>query len=203
MPTCSNGPGIVLGGFRYMTTAAHCFPLGASVSHRGTNYGYINWQDQTSGLTSSVDIEVGSFAGATNFWAHTWPSLDGANNPIGVSGRRDVQVGDWVCLSGAYSGYVCDVQVNREFKWRTTGSGRLIYGVAQIHNTAKSVAGPGDSGAPVLFWSGSARWAGSMLGKAAGYPFVNCPDSGRGASCASEVDVQRMDFTLSRFGATQ
>ncbi|MEV7184039.1 hypothetical protein [Kitasatospora sp. NPDC093102] len=134
------------GGTKVVLTAAHC---GGGRYYNGTG-SYI-------GDLSSVGdgLDVGMIAingnGGGRFYDRAWSDKGGSSRHTYGAGRNNV--GDLVCLSGAQSGWKCDVQIKRVDVETTNDEGTKIKPVDVAESKGgdrRAIAAKGDSGGPAL-----------------------------------------------------
>ncbi|MFG2905958.1 hypothetical protein ACGF13_12945 [Kitasatospora sp. NPDC048286] len=191
------------GGTRVVLTAAHC---GGGRYYNGTG-GYI-------GDLSSVGdgLDVGMIAvngsGGGRFYDGAWSDHGGSSRHTYGAGRNNV--GDLVCLSGAQSGWKCDVQIKRVDVETTNDEGTKIRPVDVAESKGgdrRAIAAQGDSGGPAV--ANPSGPNGDMEARGvivAARSEVGCPagSTAHPAKCYSQVlyvpmtpVVNQMGFSLS------
>lgn len=106
---CTTGVGVRSksnSSLKYLAVAGHCFPSGTSAyDPTGTFIGNRNWGGVGRGIDASM---IGTNAGSQIYdgaWNDTQGGI-GYNKP--VSGYENTFNDQWVCISSAYTGTVCD-----------------------------------------------------------------------------------------------
>ncbi|MFE7530955.1 hypothetical protein ACFU7Y_35390 [Kitasatospora sp. NPDC057542] len=134
------------GGTKVVLTAAHC---GGGRYYNGTG-SYIG-----DLATAGAGLDVGMIAingsGGGRFYDGAWSDKGGSSRHTYGAGRNNV--GDLICLSGAQSGWKCDVQVKRVDVETTNDEGTKIKPVDVAESKGgdlRAIAAKGDSGGPAL-----------------------------------------------------
>ncbi|MEU1287077.1 hypothetical protein [Kitasatospora sp. NPDC005856] len=134
------------GGTKVVLTAAHC-----------GGGRYYNGAGSHIGDLSSVGdgLDVGMIAvngtGGGRFYDGAWSDRGGSSRHTYGAGRNNV--GDLVCLSGAQSGWTCDVRIKRVDVETTNDEGTRIRPVDVAESKGgdrRAIAAKGDSGGPAL-----------------------------------------------------
>ena len=148
---CSSGFVVQKGGQRYLTTAGHCFPLGANVLTTDGNLSvgtvvqkgpFLPWPLQSFDMALIGGKTYGSsiFVGGTN--SSTGKHVSGAGDPVvGFS---------QYCRSGQTSGEQCGQTVQSVNAQVCTQTGCK----SPVISYTGPVSQPGDSGAPFYVYSG-------------------------------------------------
>jgi len=149
---CSAGFAATYGGHDVVLTAAHC-GWTTFTRNDGTTIGRT--------VQSSTTYDIQAISGTNSYsYGDVWLGPDyydtsgngqSAEEVSGVSGNS---TGDWICTSGAETGYVCDIEVYAAGQTLSESNGvtyeNLIFARDKSPNHAQIVAG-GDSGGPVFF----------------------------------------------------
>ncbi|MFE4975846.1 hypothetical protein ACFRAR_27545 [Kitasatospora sp. NPDC056651] len=187
------------GGTKVVLTAAHC---GSGRYYNGTG-SYI-------GDLSSVGdgLDVGMIAvngnGGGRFYDGAWSDGGGSSRRTYGVGRNNV--GDLVCLSGAQSGWRCDVQVKRVDVETTNDEGTKIRPVDVAESKGgdrRAIAAKGDSGGPAL--ANPSGTNGDMEARGvivAARSEVGCPSGSTAhpTTCYSQVMYVPMTPVVNRMG---
>jgi hypothetical protein len=147
--TCSAGFGIYFlsTGNDGVLTAGHCTWDNWYDNYTGNSIG------RTVNLSYSYDAQVISAYSLAEVWLGSdWTNNNGqyANPVVGVAGNS---VGDWICMSGAVTGYVCDTQVY-QLHYNSSLNGHTASELVLARDRSccnTQIVAQGDSGGPVLF----------------------------------------------------
>ncbi|MBO1417863.1 hypothetical protein [Streptomyces sp. FH025] len=188
---------------KVLLTAAHC---GGGRYYNGTA-GYIG-----DLYATGAGLDVGMIAingnGGGRFYDGPWSDNSGSSRRTYGVGRNNV--GDLICLSGAQSGWKCDVEIKRVDVETTNNEGTKIKPVDVAESKGgdrRAIAAKGDSGGPALANPSGAN--GDMEARGvivAGRTEVSCPagSTAHSTTCYSQVlyvpmtpVVQQMGFSIS------
>ncbi|MFB7128406.1 hypothetical protein [Kitasatospora sp. NPDC056273] len=134
------------GGTKVVLTAAHC---GGGRYYNGTGSYIGDLAAVGNGLDVGMIAVNGN--GGGRFYDGSWSDNGGSSRHTYGAGRNNV--GDLICLSGAQSGWRCDVQVKRVDVETTNDEGTKIKPVDIAESKGgdrRAVAAKGDSGGPAL-----------------------------------------------------
>ncbi|MEU7093858.1 hypothetical protein [Kitasatospora aureofaciens] len=184
---------------KVLLTAAHC---GGGRYYNGTG-GYIG------DLYAIGDgLDVGMIAingnGADRFYDGAWSDRSGSSRHTYGAGRNNV--GDLVCLSGAQSGWKCDVEVKKVDVETTNDEGTRIRPVDIAESKGgdrRAVGAKGDSGGPALANPSGA--SGDMEARGvivAGRSEVGCPagSTAHSTTCYAQVMYVPMTPVVNQMG---
>ncbi|MFF2543874.1 hypothetical protein ACFVUY_15055 [Kitasatospora sp. NPDC058063] len=134
------------GGTKVVLTAAHC---GGGRYYNGTG-SYIG---DLSSVGDGLDVGMIAISGSGGgrFYDGAWSDRGGSSRHTYGAGRNNV--GDLICLSGAQSGWKCDVQIKRVDVETTNDEGTRIKPVDVAESKGgdrRAIAAKGDSGGPAL-----------------------------------------------------
>ncbi|MFJ9441382.1 hypothetical protein ACIRRH_05855 [Kitasatospora sp. NPDC101235] len=134
------------GGTKVVLTAAHC---GGGRYYNGTGSYIGDLSSVGDGLDIGMIAVNGS--GGGRFYDGAWSDKGGSSRHTYGAGRNNV--GDLVCLSGAQSGWKCDVQIKRVDVETTNDEGTKVKPVDVAESKGgdhRAIAAKGDSGGPAL-----------------------------------------------------
>ncbi|MEV7598647.1 hypothetical protein AB0O91_14820 [Kitasatospora sp. NPDC089797] len=184
---------------KVLLTAAHC---GNGRYYNGTG-GYIG------DLYAIGDgLDVGMIAingnGAGRFYDGAWSDGSGSSRHTYGAGRNNV--GDLVCLSGAQSGWKCDVEVKKVDVETTNDEGTKIKPVDVAESKGgdrRAIGAKGDSGGPALANPSGAN--GDMEARGvivAGQSEVGCPagSTAHSTTCYARVMYVPMTPVVNQMG---
>ncbi|MFJ4189140.1 hypothetical protein [Kitasatospora sp. NPDC089509] len=184
---------------KVLLTAAHC---GNGRYYNGTG-GYIG------DLYAIGDgLDVGMIAingnGAGRFYDGAWSDSSGSSRHTYGAGRNNV--GDLVCLSGAQSGWKCDIEVKRVDVETTNDEGTRIKPVDVAESKGgdrRAIGAKGDSGGPALANPSGAN--GDMEARGvivAGQSEVGCPagSTAHSTTCYAQVMYVPMTPVVNQMG---
>ncbi|MFJ6618586.1 hypothetical protein ACIQOW_13545 [Kitasatospora sp. NPDC091335] len=187
------------GGAKVVLTAAHC---GGGRYYNGTG-SYIG------DLSATGDgLDVGTIAvngnGGGRFYDGPWSDGGGSSRHTYGIGRNNV--GDLVCLSGAQSGWKCDVQIKRVDVETTNDAGTKIKPVDVVESKGgdrRAIAAKGDSGGPAVANPSGAN--GDMEARGvivAARSEVGCPagSTAHTTTCYSQVMYVPMTPVVNKLG---
>ncbi|MFI2610640.1 hypothetical protein [Kitasatospora sp. NPDC018619] len=134
------------GSVKVVLTAAHC---GGGRYYNGTG-SYIG---DLSSVGDGLDVAMVAVNGngGGRFYDGAWSDRGGSSRHTYGAGRNNV--GDLVCLSGAQSGWKCDVQIKRVDVETTNDEGTRIKPVDVAESKGgdrRAIAAKGDSGGPAV-----------------------------------------------------
>jgi len=154
---CSTGFRVYQGTDRSMLTAAHCTWQGDPATITPGREFRLYGNDTVVGHSTSAgqasrDVQLIDDQGYLNAIYTGCSSCDTYRNIAGGAGYLDF--GEWVCISGGYSGASCGI-VNTTYADINIGTGygtRLVLGLALIQASPETyaIAGDGDSGSPAF-----------------------------------------------------
>ncbi|MFD9690538.1 hypothetical protein ACFWXO_32810 [Kitasatospora sp. NPDC059088] len=187
------------GRTKVLLTAAHC-----------GNGRYYNGTGAYIGDLSAIGdgLDVGTVAingdGAGRFYDGAWSDRGGSSRHTYGAGRNNV--GDLVCLSGAQSGWTCDVQVKKVDIETTNDEGTRIKPVDVAESKGgdrRAIGAKGDSGGPVLANPSGAN--GDMEARGvivAGGSEVGCPagSTAHPTTCFAQVLYVPMTPVVNQLG---
>jgi DNA-binding beta-propeller fold protein YncE len=166
---CTAGVGITFRKHRYMITAAHCFTRGSKVYNGdgGKLMGTVASRDQRHG---GDDTELIATKPSNVLW--TGATDDPAARPlIGAEGSPD---GAIVCNEGAYSGELCSTVVSDDPGCIDLEK-RVACGIDE--SSSSGIASEqGDSGGPVVRYTGAGNPEVTGIVNAGNAPSVPCAD---------------------------
>lgn len=135
-----------IGLYEYgMVTAAHC-RRGFWTSRSGIPQG------NTASMDEGWDIQVYTVGSASSqMWYGSWYGNSSGQTTKSMSGRASNNVGDYVCVSGAPSGSICNIRINALKQTADyQGYGIVSNLVRADHVNQSATVGMGDSGGPVF-----------------------------------------------------
>ncbi|MFD4660887.1 hypothetical protein ACFWP2_35325 [Kitasatospora sp. NPDC058444] len=187
------------GGTKVVLTAAHC---GGGRYYNGTG-SYIG---DLSAVGDGLDVGMIAVngSGGGRFYDGTWSDRGGSSRHTYGAGRNNV--GDLICLSGAQSGWKCDVQVKRVDVETTNDEGTKIKPVDVAESKGgdrRAIAAKGDSGGPAL--ANPSGPSGDMEARGvivAARSEVGCPSGSTAHStkCYAQVMYVPMTPVVNRMG---
>ncbi|WP_316526199.1 hypothetical protein [Kitasatospora brasiliensis] len=187
------------GGTKVVLTAAHC---GGGRYYNGTS-SYIG-----DLVSSGSGLDVGMIGvngnGGGRFYDGSWSDSGGSSRHTYGAGRNNV--GDLICLSGAQSGWKCDVQIKRVDVETTNDEGTRIKPVDLAESKGgdkRAIVAKGDSGGPAVANPSGAN--GDMEARGvivAGRSEVGCPSgsTARPTTCYAQVLYVPMTPVVNQMG---
>ncbi|MFD7579224.1 hypothetical protein [Kitasatospora sp. NPDC059817] len=186
-------------GTKVLLTAAHC---GSGRYYNGTS-GYIG---DLYAIGDGLDVGMIGINGngAGRFYDGAWSDSGGSSRRTYGVGRNNV--GDLVCLSGAQSGWKCDVEVKKVDVETTNDEGTKIKPVDVAESKGgdrRAIGAKGDSGGPALANPSGAN--GDMEARGvivAGRSAVGCPagSTAHSTTCYAQVLYVPMTPVVSQMG---
>jgi hypothetical protein len=139
-------------GFDYMTTAAHCRGVGFTWGTPGGPAMGPGTPGRTNYDVMFIRATLGPNGGGTRGRIYVGPrAYMPGQFSAPVKGASRTADGDWLCVSGAYTGWACALRASGNTCWFTNpvfpGVCNPVEGA--ISSVGQLVAGIGDSGAPV------------------------------------------------------
>jgi hypothetical protein len=132
-------------GREYLVSAAHCdgaTGIWTYTASEGVGYTrWVGWNDRIDAELIETDAGPYIFDGA-------WNDANGYRKP--VAGYANTVVGQWVCVSGSYSGTVCSGKVVDRGRSYTADGHSVVGDWIEKQGGGVGLGGGGDSGSPTF-----------------------------------------------------
>lgn len=205
---CSSAFGVTMSGTTYLMTAAHCFVPGDNI--------YNDWWPNPSGSGNLMGTERSrdiSYAGTDTALLNMrgsdllWTGDIGDAQRAVVSGVASNPIGYQVCNDGAYTGYVCGLEIKDNGLCISIGPYAGLSGTRYECNIVKArklnqlAEQSGNSGGPVVRFNGALMLGAGVVSGHFGNA-VTCTHTSHNSNCYDGLYYTGMQAALNTWNAT-